>query len=67
MENVTMYDEYFQLVYDGDCETLLENYDYDEELEALLNRLLTKDIEKGIFVDKDSEQFYLTLSEDEDI
>ena len=67
MENVAMYDEYFQLVFDGDCETLLENYDYDEELEALLNRLLTKDIEKGIFVDKDSEQFYLTLSENDNI
>lgn len=62
MQNVEMYDRYYQLVYEGDCETLLENYDYDEELEYLLNRLCAKDTENGIFVDSESEEFYLKLS-----
>jgi hypothetical protein len=59
MENVEMYNEYHQLVYDGDFETLLEEFDYNEELEYLLNKLQSKDIKQGIFVNDDCEKYLL--------
>lgn len=59
MENVEMYNEYRQLVYDGDFETLLEEFDYNEELEYLLNKLQSKDIKQGIFVNDDCEKYLL--------
>lgn len=59
MENVEMYNEYHQLVYDGDFESLLEEFDYNEELEYLLNKLQSKDINQGIFVNDDCEKYLL--------
>ena len=59
MENVEMYNEYHQLVYDGDFESLLEEFDYNEELEYLLNKLQSKDINQGVFVNDDCEKYLL--------
>ena len=48
-----------QLIYEGDSEAFLDMYDYDSELEYLLNKLLTKDIKSGIFVNEESERLYI--------
>lgn len=48
-----------QLIYEGDSEEFLEMNNYDSELEYLLNKLLTKDVKSGIFVNEESERLYI--------
>ena len=48
-----------QEVFNGDYEDYLAEYDFDSELEFLLNKLQTKEYKAVVFTDSNGEQFYI--------